>query len=254
MKNEPLLLVFVNTRKRSIKKKETKMKTISCCFIKSTPSQKIYLEKRIEKSKSLNLLATYNSVMKAISDVSIFNVDVIFVCIDATKSINWEIFNNISKTTQVIIIAAKPEFAVLAFEFGATDYLLHPVDDKRFEQAIEKVKKNRKLLKEATLDNSLIVKSNLKQVKLYINEIQWVEALGDYIKIVTKRKSFIVLSTLKGFYTKLPKNRFLRIHKSYIANLEMIDFYNHKQIEIDGHQLPLSKAKNVELDQILQVI
>jgi DNA-binding LytR/AlgR family response regulator len=128
------------------------------------------------------------------------------------------------------------------------------LDRKRFEEAIKKARKKNNSLSELANEDLLIVRSNLKEIKLHITEIKWVEALGDYVKIVTKSKNIIVISTLRAFNEKLPQNKFLRIHKSYIVNLEMVDFYSHKSIEIDGYEIPRSRARKLELDKILNLI
>ena len=100
----------------------------------------------------------------------------------------------------------------------------------------------------------IFVKSNLKKRKIYINEIKWIEALGDYVKLITKDKSFVILSTMKAFENELPKGLFLRIHKSYIINLKKVDRYDSKHVEIEKIKLPLSRTRKTELSQALDII
>ena len=227
------------------------MKVLTSCFIGSSELQKLALQHLTKGSNSIKLLESYKSVMKSMDDLSIFNVGVIFLSIDSVNDINFEVFKHINHNTQVIIISSKPNYALKAFDYSVTDYLLYPFTKERFDKSIEKARKKSKYLKDFNDENILIVKSSLKEVKLYFNEIKWVEALGDYVKIVTKRKNVIVLSSMKAFISRLPEGQFLRIHKSYIVNLEMVNRYNHKIIEIDGYELPLSRTKNLELDEIL---
>ncbi|MGB3152457.1 MAG: LytTR family DNA-binding domain-containing protein [Maribacter sp.] len=230
------------------------MKLLSCCLIGSSELQKIHLKKLIIKSEGLEFIKSYNSVMKAIDYLMIFNIDLIFLNIDSDNDINFEVLNHINQNTQIIVTSSKPDYALKAFEYGVVDYLLQPLRKERFEKAIEKVKKNSELLTALSDKNQLIVRSDFKEVKLYTDEIKWIEALGDYIKIVTKRKNIIVLSSMKAFYKRLPQSQFSRIHKSYIVNISMIDMYNHKQIEIGGYELPLSRTKNLELDEVLNLM
>ncbi len=230
------------------------MEILTSCFIGSSVLQKAALQQIIKGYTDFKLLACYKSVMKSMDDLSIFNVDVMFLSIDSVNDINFEVFKHISRNTQVVLISSKPDFALKAFDYSVTDYLLFPFTDERFEKAVEKVRNKSKFLKKNNDENTIIVKSNLKEVKLYFNEIKWVEALGDYVKIVTERKNVIVLSSMKAFIKRLPTNQFLRIHKSYIVNLEMVSRYNHKIVEINGYELPLSRTKNLELDEILNFI
>ena len=99
----------------------------------------------------------------------------------------------------------------------------------------------------------IFVKSNLKKRKIYINEIKWIEALGDYVKLITNDKSFVILSTMKAFEKELPKKVFLRIHKSYIVNLKKVERYDSKHVEIEKIKLPLSRTRKSELIQALDI-
>ena len=89
----------------------------------------------------------------------------------------------------------------------------------------------------------LYLKSNLKKRKVYTKDIKWVEALGDYVKVITSKSNIIVLSSLRNFEKKLPTNKFLRIHKSYIINLDKIDNITSKTVEIESSLIPISRNK-----------
>ena len=81
------------------------------------------------------------------------------------------------------------------------------------------------------------MKSNLKKRKVYIKDIKWIEALGDYVKLVTEENSLVVLSTMKAFEKELPEGKFLRIHKSYIVNLDKVDRFNSKNVEVGAYEI-----------------
>ena len=98
---------------------------------------------------------------------------------------------------------------------------------------------------------TIFVKSNLKNRKVFLNKLKYIEALGDYVKFVTEKDNFIVLATMKSFENQLPSNKFLRIHKSYIVNLDKIERYNSRNIEIDKQQIPLSRHKKSNLIEAL---
>ena len=93
--------------------------------------------------------------------------------------------------------------------------------------------------------------SNLKKRKVFLSELKYVEALGDYVKLVTEHDSLVVLSTMKAFEQLLPVERFLRIHKSYIVNLDRVQRYNNKQIELENQSLPLSRNRKTDLVEAL---
>ena len=100
----------------------------------------------------------------------------------------------------------------------------------------------------------IFVKSNLKKRKVYIKDIKWIEALGDYVKVVTEENSLVVLSTMKAFEAELPEGKFMRIHKSYIVNLDRIDRFNSKNVEVGAYEIPLSRNKKSQLVEALNNI
>ncbi len=112
---------------------------------------------------------------------------------------------------------------------------------------------NYKLRNEEGFDDEdfIFVKSNLKKRKVFLSELKYIEALGDYVKLVTEHDSLVVLSTMKAFEQLLPEDRFLRIHKSYIVNLDKVQRYNSKQIELENQSLPLSRNRKVALVEAL---
>ena len=98
----------------------------------------------------------------------------------------------------------------------------------------------------------LYLKSNLKKRKVYTKDIKWIEALGDYVKVVTSKSNIIVLSSMRSFEKKLPTNKFLRIHKSYIINLDRIENLSSKAVEIESTLIPVSRNRKVELEKMLE--
>ncbi len=152
---------------------------------------------------------------------------------------------------QIIFITGKSEYALKAFDYDATDYLHKPITPKRFKTAVNKALEYHKLKYEGNQDDYVFVKSNLKKIKINIHTILWIEALGDYIKIVTTNEPVIVLSTMKAFSEKLSAFSFLRTHKSYIVNLTKVIQFNNKTIEINDQQLPLSRNKKTILAEAL---
>ena len=93
----------------------------------------------------------------------------------------------------------------------------------------------------------------MKNIKLYVNSIKWIQALGDYIKIICEDNTYVVLSTMKVFERKLSDFSFLRIHKSYIINLKKIDQFTTKYVVIKGDKIPLSRTKKPHLYELLKI-
>jgi DNA-binding LytR/AlgR family response regulator len=98
------------------------------------------------------------------------------------------------------------------------------------------------------------VKSNLKNFKVYIAKIKWVEAFGDYIKINTEDENHLVHSTMKSFESELPEEKFMRVHKSFIINVDKVEKFNSKFAEIGTTKIPLSRNKKEELAKAINRI
>ena len=157
---------------------------------------------------------------------------------------------------QIIFVTGKTEYAFKAFDYDATDYLHKPITQERFNLAVNKAIDYHTLkFENSTIESDYIfVKSNLKKRKVYVNTILWIEALGDYIKLVTTEESYVILSTMKAFEKEVEAYSFMRIHKSYIANLKKITKFNSKFVEINNNNLPLSRNKKKLLIEALEEI
>jgi DNA-binding LytR/AlgR family response regulator len=99
----------------------------------------------------------------------------------------------------------------------------------------------------------IFIKSNLKKLKIFTSKIKWIEAFGDYVKVVTEEDSNLVLSTMKSFEKDLPNDRFIRVHKSYIINIEKVERFNSKYAEIGVTKIPLSRNKKEDLVRALAI-
>ncbi|KKM23561.1 hypothetical protein LCGC14_1613920, partial [marine sediment metagenome] len=97
----------------------------------------------------------------------------------------------------------------------------------------------------------LQVSSKLKKIKVDLNKIKWIEGVGDYIKIVSSTNSVMVLMTMKSLLEQLPPEQFMRVHKSYIVNLEKVEKFNGSQVEVEGQSIPLSRNKKILLEEAL---
>ena len=216
---------------------------------------RVLLEKMIREIKALELVCSYNNGENAFNDIENKEIQLLFVDIEMPGMNGFDLIEKLDMPIQLIITSANPRHAIRAFDYNVTDYLLKPYTPQRFRKAIQKVLSNYNLSSKNTDDeNILMVRSNLKEVRLFYKDMLWIEALGDYVKIVTEEKNVLVLSSMKSFMDRLPKDKFLRVHKSYIVNLEKIELYNHSHVYIANKKLPLSRNSNLQLDEILNFL
>lgn len=229
-----------------------KLKKLRSILIDDSSLQRTTISKMIQSHLSLDLVAEFKNGIEAQREIKDLQVDLIFLDIEMPIVNGFEFIEALENRPQIILITGKPDYALKAFEYDVTDYLLKPIRKERFNISIKKALAN-------DFDNTdnneeaehIYVNSSLKKVKVLINDIKWVEGLGDYIKIVTQDSNVLVLSTMKAFITKLPQDKFLRVHKSYIVNLSKVEKFSSVFVEVAGEQIPLSRYKKTELEEAL---
>ncbi|HLW30784.1 MAG TPA: LytTR family DNA-binding domain-containing protein [Aequorivita sp.] len=226
---------------------------LKCAIVDDSSLQRLSIVKLIQTHPSLELVGEYKNAVEAKMGLSTLDIDLIFLDIEMPILSGFDLLDDLIEKPQVIFITGKTKYAFRAFDYDAVDYLRKPIAKDRFLNAVHKAITNYKLKNEEGFDNEdfIFVKSNLKKRKVFLNDLRYIEALGDYVKLVTEHESLVVLSTMKAFEALLPSDRFLRIHKSYIVNLSKVQRYGSKTIELDKDKLPLSRNRKTELVEAL---
>ena len=226
---------------------------LKCAVVDDSTLQRLSIVKLIQNHPSLTLVAQYTNAVEAKAGLLANEIDLAFLDIEMPVLSGFDLLDDLTHKPQIIFVTGKTKYAFKAFDYDAVDYLRKPIAKDRFLNAVHKAIVNHKLKNEEGFDDEdfIFVKSNLKKRKVFLNELRYIEALGDYVKMVTEHDSLVVLSTMKAFENLLPEGRFLRIHKSYIVNVEKVERYNSKQIELDNQQLPLSRNRKADLIEAL---
>jgi len=218
---------------------------LNCIVVDDSRIQRLSIVKLAKNHLSLNLIAEYSSVLEANNGILKHPIDLIFLDIEMPVLNGFELIDKLKDKPQIIFVTGKTEYAYKAFNYSATDYLQKPINKDRFNNAVEKALKQNRLKLGIYEDDGefFTIKSNHKKYKVYIKDIKWIEALGDYVKLVTEENSLLVLSTMKSFEAELPEDRFLRIHKSYIVNLTKIEKFSSSKVEIGDQEMSISRNK-----------
>lgn len=226
---------------------------LKCAIVDDSTLQRLSIVKLIDNHPSLSLVAEYNNAIEAKMGLSSTEIDLIFLDIEMPILSGFDLLDDLSTKPQIIFVTGKTKYAFKAFDYDAVDYLRKPISKDRFLNAVHKAITIHKLKNEESFDDEdfIFVKSNLKKRKVFLNELRYIEALGDYVKLVTEHDALVVLSTMKAFESILPDDRFMRIHKSYIVNLDKVERYNSKVIELDNEELPLSRNRKAGLIEAL---
>ena len=224
-------------------------------IVDDSSMQRIAVAKLVNNHPKLTMVGEYSNAIEAKNGLKNNNIDLIFLDVEMPIINGFDLLESLDNPPQVILITGNPNYALKAFDYDVTDYLHKPISASRFDTSIKRALTKYEQLQKVTEDDEYIfVKSNLRQRKVVLNDIKWVEALGDYIKLVTTEGNVVILSTMKSFEQKLPQDKFLRVHKSYIVNLEKVEKLNSKSVELDGRQVPLSRnKKNVLIEALHNV-
>ncbi len=228
---------------------------LNCVVVDDSSIQRMIITKLVNNHQNLNLVGDFSNAIEAKSCMSIHSVDLIFLDIEMPIINGFDFLDGLKVKPQIIFITSKSDYAVKAFDYDATDYLQKPIAVERFDAAVKRALDMHKLRSEGTEEEGdyIFIKSNLKKLKIFTSKIKWIEAYGDYVKVVTDEDSNLVLSTMKSFENDLSKERFLRVHKSYIVNIDKIERFNSKFAEIGVTKIPLSRNKKDDLKRALAI-
>ncbi|MDA9341939.1 LytTR family DNA-binding domain-containing protein [Flavobacteriaceae bacterium] len=226
---------------------------LKCAIVDDSTLQRLSIVRLIKNHPSLELIAEYSNAIEAKIGLATSEIDLVFLDIEMPILSGFALLDDLTLKPQIIFVTGKTKYAFKAFDYDAVDYLRKPISKERFLNAVHKAVSNFKMKNDESFDENdfIFVKSNLKKRKVFLNDLKYIEALGDYVKLVTENDSLIVLSTMKTFEAILPEDRFLRIHKSYIVNLDKVLRYNSKVIELEKQQLPLSRNRKSQLIEAL---
>ena len=218
---------------------------LNCIVVDDSAIQRMTITKLVNESPKLHLVGDYANALEAKNCINHHEVDLIFLDIEMPLINGFDLLDGMKVKPQIIFITSKADYAVKAFDYEATDFLQKPISKERFLKAVKKALELHQLRHDSSEDlgEAIIIKSNLKKLKIYTSKIKWVEAFGDYIKIITDDENHLVLSTMKSFESELPQGKFVRVHKSYIVNVERVEKFNSKFAEIGNTKIPISRNK-----------
>lgn len=222
---------------------------LNCVVIDDSSIQRMIITKLVNNHANLNLIGDFSNAIEAKGFMSLHNVDLIFLDIEMPVISGFVFLDGLNVKPQIIFITSKAEYALKAFDYDATDYLQKPIAVDRFNASVKRAMDLYLLKFESAEEDGdhIFIKSNLKKLKVFTSRIKWIEALGDYVKVVTEDNSNLVLSTMKSFESTLPANKFIRVHKSYIVNIDKVTSYNSRFVEIGVTKIPLSRNKKEDL-------
>lgn len=202
----------------------------------------------ISKTPFLELVATYDNPVSVLEFFENDSVDLIFVDIQMPDLLGTDFVRQLTIGPKVIFTTAYDHYAVEGFKLNAVDYLLKPFSYEEFLTAAQKAQKildlERKALPQIEANNEfLFLKSEYKIRRINFNDILYIEGLKDYIKVyvINEDKPILSISTLKMAESKLPSQHFMRVHRSFIVNLDKINTIERSRIVFGKEYIPISE-------------
>ncbi|MGE8511539.1 MAG: LytR/AlgR family response regulator transcription factor [Chryseobacterium culicis] len=205
----------------------------------------------------LSIVSEFSNAIEAYHYLQSNSIDLIFLDIEMPEMTGIELTKTLSgKDTIIIFTTSKKEYALEAFELNIADYLLKPIMPVRFLQAVSKAQtilESRKENVEITRDEFLFVRDSNITRRLKLDDIFYAEAMGDYVKFYTKEKMFAIHGKMKTAEERLPKDHFIRVHRSYIVSVGKIDTLQDGGIMINGKFIPVADAYRKALNTRMNV-
>jgi len=231
---------------------------MNCLIIDDNKMARIAIRQLASQVEDLTVLGECSNAMEAYNLLQSQPGDVLFMDIEMPDMTGLELTRQLGNKRPIIIFTtSKKEYAVDAFELNVADYIVKPVTQPRFLQAVEKA---REIYNSNKLDVSfeekefVFIRDSGILKRLLIDDIHFLEAMGDYVKIFTQQRFHAIHVSLKTVEEKLPPNKFLRVHRSYIVALNKIEKIEEGVIVINSKPIPVADAYRSALNKRLNIL
>jgi two-component system response regulator LytT len=235
---------------------------MNCIIIDDEGMARAIITQMITGCPELKLVQEFPNAIQAIKFLNHTEVDLIFLDIHMPDFTGFDFIQSLKNPPKVVLVTSDKNFAIEAFEYECiVDYLVKPITEDRFQKAIQKAISYKIASKAAEVKpnvednaNEFYINIDRRLIKIEMASVNIVEAKGDYIHIKTESKNYVVHSTLKKIEDKLPKDLFLKVHRSFIINTKKIIDIEDNSVLIAKDVIPVSRANRPELMKRLNLL
>lgn len=230
---------------------------MKCIIVDDEPLAIEIMESYVGKVEQLKLVATFRNAVSAFTFLQQNPVDLIFLDIQMPKLSGIDFLKTLKNPPKVIFTTAFRDYAIEGFELEVADYLLKPIPFERFLKAVAKVLHHPVAAstpangKSDLNDNYVYFKVDKKMIKTRMSEILFIESIKDYVKVRTAEKEIVTQQKISYLEESLPKEQFIRIHRSFIVNREKIDAYSATDVEIGKFHVPIGRNYKNDVMKVL---
>lgn len=211
---------------------------ITAIAIDDEPKAIEVIQFHTSKMENLDLIAHFYQPKEAIAFLKQNPVDLIFLDINMPNMSGLEMLGALRLKPNVIFTTAYADFALESYSYDAIDYLLKPFEFDRFQIAVQKAEE--RISSQKNKNSFFFIKDGFKNIKIQFDEILYIKGSGNYLDIVLKEKTYCPRMTFIELIEKLPTSEFVRIHQSYIVNVNTIDKIENNHVYVEKHEIPIS--------------
>ncbi|GAB3340560.1 LytTR family DNA-binding domain-containing protein [Larkinella ripae] len=223
---------------------------MNCVIIEDEPLALNLLESYVRRVEGLNLVRSYTNAVEAFTFLQSKTVDLLFLDIELPQISGLELLKSLKNRPPVIMTTAYRDYAVDAYDLDVVDYLLKPVTFERFLRSISKVYQGSQPVASEVPANPLthdfdrayiFLREDREMVKVYLRDILYIESLRDYVRVKTQERQIITYQKISYLEQKLPENKFIRIHRSFLVAIEKVKAFTPLSVLIGEKNLPLGR-------------
>lgn len=223
------------------------MEKYNCIIVEDEPLAAEILKDYIGQIPFLNLVTICEDAIYALDILQKEKIDLIFLDINLPKLKGFDFIQTLKNPPSIIITTAYHEYALQGYEFNVIDYLMKPIAFNRFLVAVNKLRQSSEMISLPSIAQEnerefIFFNVSKKKVKVYFDEILYIESVKEYVNVTTANKSILAKFQLSQIEELLPKNHFIRIHRSFIAAKNKIDAFSATGVEINNKLLPIGRS------------
>ena len=215
-----------------------------CYIVDDEPLALDVIEQHLSKFDQFEICGKSTDSVKAYSEIKALHPDLLFIDIEMPDITGLELIESMRSQPKVIITTAYREYAVESFELNVIDYLVKPIPFKRFLKAIDKFLEAHRASdpkNETSVSNHIFVRADRKTVRIVLEDILYIEGVKDYVRIITTDNKIMTKVSVGNFFKELPKEKFIRIHKSFIVAKNKITAHTAYDVEIGPVEIPIGR-------------
>lgn len=227
-----------------------------CLVVDDDELSRSILADLINETDHLELIKSCEDAINAFNLIKEEHIDLVFLDIEMPKMDGMEMLRSLSPLPQIILVTSHSKYAVESYEYDVTDFVQKPLTHARFLKAVDKALRRFEESRAniTSKDKTIFIKTESKLVQINTEDVLWVEALGNYMRIYTPNGKYTILSTMKDIATKLSADEFVRVHRSFIVRVDKIETIEDNYISINQKQISIGKAYKEELSKRLNLL